>query len=269
VPALLAFALWYSLQYQQYGWVFNNPTGPWAGLAGLADPLTYVRNLAISAWRLADLGQLVVYLGLMAMVLIPALRHRLQGQPMRPVLMSIWILSTLGLVLVLAAFRNPAGHRYLLMTMLMGQLWLSYEVAMAGKFGLYLQRMAMYAFFLLIGHWVILLYPDAWARGWDASLCHLPAGPLKRELAAYLSAKAISPAQVAAYYPDQDGPYYALLQGTTTPFADPLADTSRYILTTNATNDLEPEVLGRIEESTHLLVRWDRWPVWVELREKN
>lgn len=265
-PAGLAAAGWYYLQYDHYGWLFADPDGDFASLAAYTTLPEYLRQLGICAWRMIDFGQLAVWLPLAGLA-IAALRGRAEHVELRGTLALLTLAPAVAFALFFAAFRNPVGHRYMLLPVLFATLWLCYEWAEGLRYARFSRRVWMLVAVFWTGHLWVALYPQSWAKGWDATLLHVQAGAAKRAMAAELVAlPAEAKSQVGAHFPDADAwedCFLADWHFAPAPY-DPTMNA--YLLYSNAGNAFEPADVAYLSTYTRPAVVCRYWPVRMELR---
>lgn len=245
LPWLIATALWIGVHYSHYGWVIYRHTGPWAvgsarvGLAGM------LRNVGLIGWRLLDMGRVALWLT------GAWLAWRLWRQ--RQWTGASWQLTVavaaplLVISAVLVGYANPIGHRYYLVVYLLVALWVAHHLSHVPP----ANRQLAYGLCLLAllsGHfWV---YPDGIAKGWDASLAHLPYFGLRRQMLVELAARGIPVAAVGSDYPNAYPLRYPDLNGDERQFAAKDLSQNAYVLQSNVMNGFSDE-----EQST-LQTRW-------------
>ncbi len=259
VPAALVFGIWYGLQHWQYGWWFNNPNGQWAAAAGLADPMTYLRNLGISGWRMIDFGQIVLFIGLL--IYLPnILRGHAEELPHRGVLALLFLIPAIVFSLFFSLFHNPIGHRYMVLPVFFAGLWLMHELSERYKYNRFTTRVLVIWLFLITGHFWVGLYPQSIAKGWDGTLCHLSFLKSKTSALEYLKRRNIPLRDVGATFPNLDAVDASFLNGDTSKMAELNLGVNRYIFYTNASNEFEPEVAEFLEREYQAVFTSDVWP---------
>lgn len=260
IPAALAFLSWYGLQKAQYGWWFNNPQGEWAQAAGYAPPLAYLKNLAVSVWRMIDFGQAAIFIGLLAFLpsilrgTAPEARHRL-------VLSVLFLVPALVFTGFFSLFQNPIGHRYLILPVYFACLWLLHELAERYRYDRFVMRVLVLWLFFATGHWWVALYPQGVAKGWDGTLTHLNFLITKRSAFDFLKRKEIPLHKVGATFPNLDPLDATLLNGDTARMHPARTGQSPYVLFTTASNEFEVEDVARLEAEYLPVFESSAWPV--------
>jgi hypothetical protein len=256
---------WYVAQYVHYGWVFNNPGGDFATLAQYTTLQEYLWQLCIAGWRMADMGQVIIWLGL-AGVVATLLRGHAEEAEHRPVLILLLLVPSLAFAFFFAAFRNPIGHRYMLIPVLMGVLWLCYEWAEGHRYPFFVKRMVVVLAFFWTGHFWVAAYPGPIAKGWDATLLHLQAGAAKRAMLPTLQALPPSvKTAVGAAFPDADPWQDAFLDTNTfVPVPVHLA-TNKAVLYSTASNDWSVATFDSLASQKKIHTKCVYWPITFQL----
>jgi hypothetical protein len=269
LPVVVAVGVWYYLHYAHYGWLFVNPNGDFATLAEYTTPAEYLRQLGICGWRVVDFGQIAVWVPLVG-IIFQILRGRVEELPHRWVLALLTFVPLVAFTFFFAAFRNPVGHRYMLIPVLMATLWLCYEWGEGLRYDRFRTRVLWVLFVFATGHAWVAFYPANIAKGWDGTLLHLQAGAAKADMRA--SIQTFTPeerASIGAAFPD-DAPWSDAFLDTTTINPVPInPSTNGFVLLSTASNDLDLALADTIHNTAALRVRCQYWPVTIELWQNN
>ena len=252
-PAGIIIITWQVLHYQHFGWIGYNPDSNWGSLARFAGWGGMVRNLAIIAWRLLDFGRVFVWLGLGGTVLY-FYRKRIPFPLATGQLLVLLLVPLIGYSLVFLPYTNPIGHRYYLVVfLLMALLTTCLLQYIPSRFF----RRICYGFMLiglLCGNfWV---YPDTVAKGWDASLAHLPYFSLRQEAIAYLDANKIPLETVGSDYPNLASRSETDLTQDTRTFKPKDLETDSLILYSNVFNGFSDEELATLKTRWQAVKSW-------------
>ena len=263
VPWLVASASWIGLYYAHYGWVLYRHTGAWAPGSERVGMVGALRNVGLIGWRLLDMGRVVIWL--VAIGLVGRLwRQRQWPEPSRE-LAALAAAPLLAMSVVVVGYANPIGHRYYLVVYLLVALWVAQQLATLAP----ARRWAAYGcclLGLLSGHfWV---YPDRIAKGWDASLAHLPYFELRRVMLAELAARQIPLAAVGSDYPNAYPLRYPDLSHDSRQFASKDLRTNRYVLHSNVMNGFSDEELAELATRWRLLREVRGGQVYFRLYER-
>ncbi|KAA3440445.1 hypothetical protein [Rufibacter hautae] len=200
VPAGLLLLLWLWLHYRHFGWVGYAPSSDWSTYAGIVSAQEFARNLFLINWRLIDFGR--VGLWLTGLILLWRIRNEFSQDTKE--LLILLLVPLMTLIAVLVWFTNPIGHRYwLVVYVLLGLLAVHLlDHVLTRRVGLTVYLIL--AASLVSGHfWV---YPERVAKGWDATLAHLPYFDLRRQMITYLDEQQIPWQEVGSDFPNLAAP---------------------------------------------------------------
>jgi hypothetical protein len=262
--------LWLVGHRQAVGWMFTPPEATygghrkWAGLSGLA------KNLGILVWRLIDHGRVLLWL--LPLVLTWRMWRRGGLALESKALLAFALAPVLSIGLLFVLFTNPIGHRYfiavyaLLGLALLGLLWQIDHRR-------WRQGLALLVGLSLVGghFWV---YPDQIAKGWDASLAHLPYHPLRKEAAAWLAAQGIARHDVCTDFPALAAEMHldpAASDSTAFRSKEAGLQGCPYVLYTNVTNGFSDAELAALAEGKTWRRLWERrsWQVRVAIYQRQ
>jgi hypothetical protein len=200
IPGLVLFAGWFLFHYYTKGWTGYHPGSPWAGCYIRVDGAGFIRNCVIVLWRLLDFGHVFVWI-IVLLLIIPRLG---KGRKVDPLMNNLIFLLVLSLALALPTmliYKMLNGHRYLIpvyyfLSMLAVYLLFSSPVPNRQRKWMPILIIAG----LLSGNfWV---YPDQIAKGWDASLAHLPYHHLRHEMIQYIDSNHIPVSETGSRTPN-------------------------------------------------------------------
>ncbi len=263
LPLVVATAIWMGLHYRHYGWVLYRHTGPWAANSARVGLAGALRNAGLIGWRLLDFGRVAVWLT------AAVLAWRLWRQRRWPLASrQLALVAAVPLVCisgVVVQYANPIGHRYYLVVYLLVALWVAQQLTELAP----AWRRRAYGFCLLMllgGHfWV---YPDRIAKGWDASLAHLPYFGLRREMLAELARRRIPLAAVGSDYPNAYALRYPDLVDDDRRFAEKDLRRNRYVLQSNVMNGFGDDELLALQTRWRLLREVRGGQVYFRLYER-
>jgi hypothetical protein len=209
-PVAILVLAWLTIHHAAVGWWISPPPATYGGQRELLGLRGMAWNAALIGWRLVDLGR--VFLWLFVFVAGFSLGWA-KIRSSRPSIQALVALAapTLFLSLLFIPFSNPVGHRYYLVSYLMLSIL---AVNLAEMKGWSLRRrigLTLVGVGLATGHWWI--YPEGIAKGWDASLAHLPVFRLEERQQKYLKSSHIVPSEVCADFPFLHSPYITRLIG--------------------------------------------------------
>ena len=263
MPAGLVLALWLSLHYQEFGWIGFNKSSDWGTYATTVSPYSFFRNIGILLWRLADFGRVMVWM--VVLLLLWKSRKSLSPEVKELLLFLVVPLCTLALVLVW--FTNPIAHRYwLVVYVFLGLLVARVLVEMksnTARVGV----LAGLVLSLISGHfWV---YPQRIAKGWDATLAHMPYYELRKDMLAYLDHNRIPWRQVGTDFPNLASPASTDLTQDTRTLAVKDLRRQTYILYSNVFNGFTDAELDALEKEWVVVKELRKGQVYMQLYKRR
>lgn len=195
VVALAAAAYWLWLHWQHYGWIGYNPNSTeWAGNYAAVDLQGMGRNVGIAIWRLLDFGRWGLLLPMLFL-------FTQKGNKELKTLSWVGLGCAAWLLVFLVVKANPIGHRYFLPTYwcltLVSLVWI-YQATGWRKW----LSLGSVLLGFAVGPW--LIYPDHIAKGWDATIAHVPSHGQKANALKWLAEQQIPLKQVATDFPYLD-----------------------------------------------------------------
>lgn len=245
VPALVLFAAWALFHYQAKGWIAYHPGSPWAGCFVIVDGAGFIKNCGIVLWRLLDFGHVIVWIVVVVLIIPLLKRSESPDQRMRD-LLCLFILSIVLTLPAMLIYKMLNGHRYLIPVYYFLSLLAVYLLfAIPGRIKLRKWLACITVAILLSGNfWV---YPDKVAKGWDASLAHLPFHHLRHEMMRYIDQHQIPVSETGSRTPNTAKIDYIELNGDQRAF--PWADLSKdkYIFYSNICNVFTDEEIDELK----------------------
>ena len=245
LPGLILYAGWFLFHYHTKGWNGYHPGSPWAGCYELVDGAGFIRNCVIVLWRLLDFGHVFVWI-IALLLIIPRLKKSGSTDKRLRDLLLLLILSIALTLPTMLIYKMLNGPRYLIpvyyfLSLLVVYLLFSAPVMMRRRKWMALLIIAG----LLSGNfWV---YPDKIAKGWDASLAHLPFHHLRHEMMKYIDQHHIPVSETGSRTPNTAIIDYIELNGDQRSF--PWADLSKdkYVFYSNICNVFTDEEIDELK----------------------
>ncbi|AKQ47086.1 hypothetical protein TH63_17885 [Rufibacter radiotolerans] len=264
LPAGLLLLGWLGLHYRHFGWIGFSRSSDWGTYSTLVTTPQFFRNLGLIAWRLLDFGRVALWLT--GGVLLGLSARSLPKATKELLLLLTVPLITLSAVLVW--FTNPIGHRYWLVEfVLLGlltahllQVTVKRKEARAGIYALLLVS-------LVSGHF--WLYPQRVAKGWDATLAHLPYFELRQQMLTYLDQQQIPREEVGSDFPNLAAPSDTDLNKDHRTFPAKNLAAQSYILYSNVFNGFTNEELEDLQEKWVVLHEVRAGQVYMRLYQKK
>jgi len=200
LPALALFGAWTVFHYATTGWIGYHDGSPWAPCFERVDFPGFLKNTGILLWRLVDFGKLFLWI-VTGISLWLFLKKKLKADDS---LRSIVLLITLSLLfsapsMLFYAMLN--GHRYLIPVYYFLAVAVAYVLFVRPETLRFRKAMTILVFTgLLSGSFWI--YPDKIAKGWDATLAHLPYHHLRKKMISYIDSRHIPFDQVGSEIPN-------------------------------------------------------------------
>ena len=248
LPWLVATLVWMGLHYYHYGWVLYRHDGPWAAGAARVGLWGMARNVGLIGWRLVDMGRVMLWV-VGVLLVVRLWRRRLWAEASHQITAMV-LAPLLVISIVLIGYANPIGHRYYLVVYLLVGVWVAHHLTETGVVG----RWVAYALCLLaLGSGHFWVYPDNIAKGWDASLAHLPYFRLRQEMLTELTNRQIPLAKVGSDYPNAYPLRYPDLGDDERAFAAKDLSRNEYVLQSNVMNGFADEELTELQSKWTLL----------------
>ncbi len=201
LPSFFLSAFYLAYHYAKTGWIGYNPEGSsWEGLFELADLKGVVRNFLIIGWRLIDFGRLFLWLtGFYFFFLM--VKKRIKPDDNIRILLALCIISFIIYVPPMIIYKGLLSHRYILPLFAVFATLIAY--LLFEKLPDNRLRKSIY-FVLIIGllsgnFWI---YPDRIAKGWDATLAHIPYYKLRRDMIQYIEEERIPFEEICSEIPN-------------------------------------------------------------------
>ncbi|HRP30518.1 MAG TPA: hypothetical protein PKV73_01435 [Agriterribacter sp.] len=257
-PGILVGIGFLTFHFVQLGWMGYHAESPWAASFESAGVKGFFRNIVVFIFRMVDMGLIFVWLFMGAAVVFNRKKRFIFSHHTKD-LVLLWILCFLVSVLLQFFYRYSLLHRYLL-PLIAISIMIFCSIAIGN---LNLRQFKRVWIFSLVGLlsgnlWV---YPDRIAKGWDATLAHLPYYELRKNALHYIKSKNIPLGEVYGGFPyDLTGKCIDLNRDTAM-FSKSSADITPYVLYSNISNDFSDEQLQTLKEKWIIVKQFGDWPV--------
>jgi hypothetical protein len=262
LPAFVVASTWLWLHYQHFGWIGYNPDSQWGTYSQIVGVKGFFKNIAVLIWRMLDFGRIIIWL----VALIAFARLFKTTGLSNPAVRTLYILFLSPLLVyasVLLFYTNPIAHRYLLVVYICFALLVLYILLQlqsaklkAGLYGLMLAG-------CLGGHFIV--YPDPVAKGWDATLAHLPYYYLRKQTISWMDRNNIPVESTGSGFPNLRPIGTIDLNGDKRAFVKADLETNQYIFHSNIFNGFSDRQLQELEEQWILLHELRGGQVYVRL----
>ncbi|MFO7369950.1 MAG: hypothetical protein R6X09_06750 [Bacteroidales bacterium] len=262
IPAGLLVMGYLAYHYHSKGWIGYHAGSPWAPSFEKVDFREFLYNLAIFFWRLIDSGRIVLWL-----VLLMVIAFCKKGVQLTENLKILGILGILMILILPASMllhSNLLAHRYLLPIYLTFTLFVCYivfEQTLNDK--LKKPLFIMMSLGLITGNfWV---YPDHIAKGWDATLAHVPYYHLRNKMVDYIETTGIPYAEIGTAFPNLASFKYTDLSANDQSFAEKDLTCNKYVFYSNVMNDFSDAEIDELKNSWIVEKKIRRLQVYVVL----
>jgi len=248
LPAVSVALFYYGFHWMDKGWIRYHQDSNWLTEAEMSGPIRFIKNMAISIWRIIDFGRIGIWIYMMAYAWIMCRKRQFNFE--------FWlVLSQVPLIFIIALSPEFVGHRYLMSLFFMGALvvgiWISKSkiLSYSKKMTLFYVLIAM----LLAGHY--WPYPKQIAVGWDSTLAHVPYHNLKADMVKYLKEQKISVSETGSDFPNDAAIGYSDLSENMDVFPPKNLNTQSFILYSNVMNGFSDEEIQKLNEDWKILKR--------------
>lgn len=264
LPGFLLLAAWLLFHYREKGWNGYHEGSPWAGCFERVDLKGFMRNMAIVSWRLVDFGKLVLWIA--SAIVAITYRNQLKTDRMAKALFFLLAASMLFSIPTMLIYKVLNGHRYLMpvtFILLILTGYLVFAVCKAKKLKKWL-AIGVFAGLASGNFWI---YPDPVAKGWDATLAHLPYHALRKKMIEYVKDSHIPFDEVGTEIPNTYVFDHIDLSGDLRSFQQADLLRHRYIFYSNVFNTFTDTEWKTLTEEWTVLARFQCLQVFVVLYE--
>ncbi|OFY70561.1 MAG: hypothetical protein A2Y71_05820 [Bacteroidetes bacterium RBG_13_42_15] len=200
LPGIVLFGTYCIFHYAIKGWIGYHENSPWIGCFEVVDGKGFLKNILIVAWRLVDFGKLFLF-PILFYLIFRFLKYKYAIDQALADLFVLLGLSVLAFVPSALIYKVLSSHRYFLpitmiITIITGYMLFFLVREKKLRNGLYILMLAG----LLSGSfWT---YPDTIAKGWDATLAHIPYYGLRNKMLAYIDDHQISFSDIGTEVPN-------------------------------------------------------------------
>jgi hypothetical protein len=167
VPGLVIFTIYQYHHYIEKTWIFFHPSSPWAPCFKVADIFGKLKNGFILFWRWMDFGRAII--GVVFLYYFFQKRKELFKNNDIKDFSILLLLMTIMLSITFIRYEGLNGHRYILPTILISNVLLSFIIGHFVKQKLLINCIIICC--LVLGNFIF--YPKSISQGWDASLAHI------------------------------------------------------------------------------------------------
>ena len=257
LPGFTVAAIFLLLHYNNTGWIGHHPDSPWSPSFDHVGLKGFFRNIFVFAWRMVDMGMLFMWIILGVIIL--KFKNVFTPDKKTTELLLLALLIFLFAIFPQFFYAHLLMHRYLLPFIGISSLIFFSYCNVYLWFGAAKKILALVIAGLLSGN--LWIYPDAVAKGWDASLGHLPYYQLRHQALSYIKEQQIPFNHISAAFPYDMADKYIDLKNDTSTFSVQPPEKSPYVLYSNIANQYSDDELLMLKTKFKPVCTFGRWPV--------
>ncbi len=235
LPAII-FTSWFLLyHYYKRGWIGYDPVNSkWAGCYTIVGLNGFIRNIIIVVWRMVDFGRLFLWI-IGAYLLILILQKKIELDRNQKLLFAIFLISLIVSLPPMLIYKVMASHRYLLPVFIVFTALIAYPVLekLPNK---KLSKILYFVILLGLVSGNFWIYPDNIAKGWDATLAHVPYYKLRKDMIHFIDDQKIPFSKVGTEVPNISELKYIDLSNDERAFSSKDFEHNEYIFYSNIYN---------------------------------
>jgi hypothetical protein len=247
LPAAFIYLAYLVYHYKTTGWILKHDESPWAGCFEIVNFKGFLRNILIVIWRLVDFGRLFLWcIGFYFLFLF--IKKKIKFDDKITVLIALISFAFIVNLPPMLIFNLLTGHRYFMIIYILLTIIIAYLVFEKTK----TQKQANIFYVIIIFGLVtgnLWIYPDKIAKGWDATIAHIPYYHLRKKMIDYIEDKGIPFSEVGSEIPNTSGIKYIDLSDDDRTF--PLKDlkVDKYIFYSNIYNMFTNEEIDELKQN--------------------
>ena len=247
LPALVIYLGYLIYHYKTTGWIFKHDESPWAGCFEVVNFRGFIRNILIIVWRLIDFGRLFLWIAGIYF-LIHFINKKIKYDYNINLLILLIIVSLIVNLPSMLMFNLLAGHRYFMVVYILLTITVSYLIfeKTENKKLVRLFYIIIFAGLISGNFWI---YPDKIAKGWDATIAHIPYYRLRKKMINYIEEKGISFNEIGSEVPNTSGNKYIDLSHDERQFPLKNFATHSYIFYSNIYNMFTDEEIDELKNN--------------------
>lgn len=275
LPVTIIPVLYFSYHWAEKGWIGYHSESPWNDSFQGVDISGIIRNTVVFVWRIIDFGRIFVWGALIFFTILIVkkiernkLKTKWQQISIEKPAITFIIILLFTQLLVLAPtmilYKGLLGHRYLLPIFITAALLFIIVVNKYFDNNKWKKlTFIIVSVGLLSGNfWV---YPDKIAKGWDATLAHLPYYQLRYKMLTYISARQIGFEKIGSDFPLTAPLKYTDLCDCNTSFAHKNLNKQKYILQSNISNGFTDKELNELKNNWTLVKEYQQCRLYFRL----
>ncbi|MBN2350873.1 MAG: hypothetical protein JXJ22_18695 [Bacteroidales bacterium] len=255
IPAFVLSLAYLIYHYSVRGWItFDPEDSNWAGCYERVDINGFIRNIFILIWRLVDFGRLGLWL-IGFYFLIKFFHNKIMPDRNIKLLLVLFLISLVVYSPGMLFYKVLSAHRYILPVYMIFGALISYLIFNTGLPAKTMKILFYFALIVLLSgnFWV---YPDHIAKGWDATLAHLPYYSLRNKMISYIDEHHIPISEIGSDTPNNSEFKYIDLKGDERAFPKKDLQAQKYIFYSNILNGFTDEELKKLKNSWQVVQQY-------------
>lgn len=264
-PSALVILAYYTVHFISKGWLLVHADYPWLGCLERVGFRGFLRNIGIVGWRLVDFGNIFLWLVIFYLFFKKIFRKRKPDPGLKALVFLTLVILAVNLPTMLL-YKVLAGHRYLILIYILLSVIAGYFLSMVNN------RKTFNIIYLILiagifsgNFWI---YPDHIAKGWDATIAHLPYYSLRHKMIDYIEEQGIPFEKIGSEVPNNGKLKYIDLVDDDRSFPKKDFKKQEYIFYSNIYNMFTDEELEELKNQWILVKEFRMMQVYVALYKK-
>jgi hypothetical protein len=199
LPGFFAFLLYNYYHFIQKGWILSHQDSPWKDTKAMVDGYGLLFNIALLCWRLIDFGKVMIWIVLLFLLI--SLKKQFLNRPESKSLLFLLICLLMFVHIDLIWANNLLAHRYFMPFHIILTLFCT-SILFADLISNKMKYTATFLMLISLISGSFLIYPNKIAKGWDATLAHLPYYDLRHQAITYIDNEQINFKDVQSFFPN-------------------------------------------------------------------
>jgi hypothetical protein len=247
LPAIVISVSFLLYHFLLRGWIGYDPLNSnWAGCYERVGIAGFIRNIFLVGWRLIDFGRLFLWI-VAGYFLILILQKKLKIDRNIRLLLFLFVFSLIVSMPAMLIYKVLSSHRYIIPVFIVFATLVAYFILEK----LPNKKLSKILYVILIigllsgNFWV---YPDTIAKGWDATLAHVPYYKLRKEMIRYIDEQKIPFDKVGSDVPNLSKLKFVDLSTDERAFVVKDLRVNHYIFYSNVYNNFTDEEIKELKE---------------------
>jgi len=267
LPAIAILFSYLAYRYHVKGWITLPEKNDWQESFAAVGLFGFLRNIVILVWRLVDFGRIIWWL-IAFYFFVRWLKKKIVFDETVKIIFAIFILNLFVGCTYFLTHKNVTIHRYLIPSYLLFGMIILYLICqnIHRSFVRNLFFAGIFIFLVSGNFWV---YPDGIAKGWDATLAHLPYYGLRQQMLEYMQQQNIPVNETGSSFPNVAKIKYIDLNNDTRNFDEKDFAKHKYIFQSNIYNGFPKKDFTELQLKWKVRKEFRKGFVYVKLWEKK